>query len=369
MSLSTMVLGPAYLDRVLRIDRPLRADPAAAPIDRSVVGTSRFADGPRLELVDPGGNTLMIDLPGRWPGPFGRVALDDRIDANARAMRRLSGTSWADDLGGMGAGFAAALGGMLIHALGTEEDPISRRVEDWLRNAGISHQTVRVPGRSADWTLLVSNAEHGDKLGIGFRGCHAALTDEALDPWLDRPCDLRVVAGLPNRLAGRLLRAPGAGCRLFAPAMRNVTDASYPVASFAAAVDVLCCNRLEWESLPDREAVGWQVSILVVTDGPAGCWARFTGPQGETGSFQIPAFPRARPPRDTNRAGETLAATLIAHLLTRGWEPGTGVVEPSLLRAALERASAAAALVLDMESFGFPDASSIDRALEIGRVE
>ena len=153
------------------------------------------------------------------------------------------GVGWSDDLGGMGAGYAAALGGTLIERTGPEDDPTSRAVVRLLAREGIDHQPIRVPDHAADWTLLVTSGEHGDKLPIGFRGCHAAL-------------ELGIVRAFPRRVlrpAGRgrgaepaggpLLSAPGARCRLFAPAMRNMRDREFPVSRFAGSIDLLCCNR------------------------------------------------------------------------------------------------------------------------------
>ncbi len=224
MTLRTSVFGPAYLDRVLRIDRPL-IDPAAgsrAPIDQSVEGSMRFAGGSNLELIDPAGLTIEITLPPGWPGPFGRIELGRALGAGASGRRAVLGSSWSDDLGGMGAGYAAALAGTLHSAIGPETDPISQKIETLLNRQEIPHTTIRVPDHTADWTLLVSSGEHGDKLPIGFRGCHAAVETCSFDPWLSEPCDLRVVAALPNHLAAHILAAPGAGCRVFAPAMRNM---------------------------------------------------------------------------------------------------------------------------------------------------
>jgi ribokinase len=178
---------------------------------------------------------------------------------------------------------------------------------------------------------------------------------------------VRVVCGLPNRLAAQALRAPGAALRVFAPSMRNVVDRTPAVGEFAGAIDVLCCNRLEWEALSDREEVAWRVSLLAVTDGPNGSTVRFTTPEGEPGEITVGALPRARPPRDTNRAGEAYASTLVATLLDRGWS--SGVTDPALARHAAERASAAAALELDMAGFGFPAAAAVDASLRAGRVE
>jgi sugar/nucleoside kinase (ribokinase family) len=361
---TTLVFGPAYLDRVIRVDRPL-VDPDVGdpPLDESVDG-SWLEAGEGLVLLDPSGSRIVVDLPVDWPGPSGTIGLSRLLSSSSSAWSRtVRVLSWQDDLGGMGSGFAAALGGDLIGALGPEDDPASRAIAALLARSGVVHHPIRVEGRSADWTLLVTSGEHGDKLPIGFRGCHSSLPD--LEPWSGASCRLRVVASLPNRLAAEALRGPS-DVRMFAPAMRNMLDRDPPVSGFADLVDILCCNRGEWESLADREEVAWRVSILAVTDGPKGAVVRFTTPEGEAGRVEVAAFPRSRPPIDTNRAGEAFASELIATLLRAGWTPG--VTPPDLARVAAGRASAAAALVLDRADFGFPTAAEIDGALREGRV-
>ncbi len=87
--------------------------------------------------------------------------------------------------------------------------------------------------RPADWTLLITSGEFGDKLPIGFRGCHAALAPEALD------CQRRATVRPPRRglvaqpPGGAGARRAGDGVRFFAPAMRNMLDRDCPVSSFA----------------------------------------------------------------------------------------------------------------------------------------
>jgi sugar/nucleoside kinase (ribokinase family) len=363
------VFGPAYLDRVLRVDRPLIDSPSGVPIDQSVDGVWKFATSRTLELIDPAGYVLEIAVPAEWPGPTGEIQLSRQLLAGARGKRAVRGLEWREDLGGMGAGYAAALRGTLYHVLGPESDPTSQVIAGWLAQEAVVHHPVRVPDHAADWTLLITSGEFGDKLPIGFRGCHAAAAIDSLDGPAAQPCDLRVVASLPNSLASRLLRIPGARVRLFAPGMRNMLDRTCPVSTFASAIDVLCCNRMEWETLEDREEAGWLVSILVVTDGSQGNSVRFTTPSGDPALLRVPAFPRDHPPRDTNRAGEAYAATLIDSLLEEGWNSATGVVEEPVIRAAANRASAAAALVLDRVGFGFPSVREIDKALEVGRID
>jgi ribokinase len=368
MERRTQVFGPAYLDRVVRVDGPLLDPALGPPLDQSIDGRGMFAESAEgLTLVDPGGRSIALELPRDWPGPTGRVLLASSLvePANGpRWSRAVKAVSWHDDLGGMGAGYAAALGGTLISALGREEDATSAAVAGLLALYAIDHHPVRLADQTADWTLLVTSGGYGDKLAIGFRGCHAALRADALAT--QTPCDLRVVAALPNPLAAAMLRQPRAAVRFFAPAMRNMRDRAVPVGRFAEMIDVIACNRREWESLEDREVVAWQVSILAITDGPRGSSVRFTTPIGEPGMVTVPAFPRAAPPRDTNRAGEAYAATLLATLLNGGWSPG--VAKESLVRYAAERAAAAAALVLDRLEFGFPSPDAIDTALRAGRI-
>jgi ribokinase len=359
-----LIFGPAYLDRVVRVDRPL-VDPerSTRPLDGSVDGRWLNHDA-GLTLVDPLENRIVVKISGDWPGRSGTVGLSRPMaDPPGGWLRFVNAMAWQDDLGGMGAGYAAALGGILISALGPETDPTSRTITDLLEKAGVTHHPIRVEGSSADWTLLITSGEYGDKLPVGFRGCHAKL--ENLGEWPSEPDDLRVVASLPNRLAKLALEGPSS-IKAFAPALRNMLDRDPPISAFAASIDILTCNRGEWEQLDDREQVASDLSILVVTDGANGAMVRFTSPEGEAIRIEIPAFPRSRPPLDTNRAGEAFAACFLTTLIDRAWTPGT--THPDLARLALERASAAAALVLDRLDFGFPTAIEVDRALQAGVV-
>jgi sugar/nucleoside kinase (ribokinase family) len=363
-----VVFGPAYLDRVLRVDRPLIGDGFGPPIDQSVDGVWKFGETPVITVRDPGGFVLEITPPSDWPGPRGEVRLLHSIRDGLRGTSMVQGSAWQDDLGGMGAGYASSLGGLLHSALGPETDPTSRAISGLLARYGIDHRACRIVDHRADWTLLISSGEFGDKLAIGFRGCHAAMDPVPIVGRAAEPCDLRVVAGLPNRVAGHLLEAPGARTRFLAPAMRNMTDRDDPLGRFAACVDILSCNRSEWAALEGHDLVAERVAIVAVTDGSRGIDLRYTNPAGEVGNLHIPAFPRTHPPRDTNRAGEAFASTLVTALLDGGWDGCIRIVAESLIRSAAARAAAAAALVLDRLDFGFPGPGEIDAALRDGRV-
>ena len=359
------VFGPAYLDRVARVDDVLVDRAVSKALDASVEGVWESVEGETLALVDLLGATIVLSLPDDWPGPRGLVRLKSPLTPGVGLWRtEVRVTSWRDDLGGMGSGFAKAFSGHLTCALGSENDPNSRVVAELLRRNGISYRPLRVLEKVADWTLLVSSGAHGDKLPIGFRGCHSALMKKDIN--IPPPCDLFVVCAVPNALAEETLPRVSASCRMFAPALRNMVDRAVSVARFADLIDVLSCNRREWETLPDREEVLEKVAIVAVTDGPRGATVWFQERDGTRGESIVSAFPRSRPPRDTNRAGEAFASTLVSTLLDLGWTRGP--VAREIIDHASRRASAASALVLDRLSFGFADAAEIDRAVADGIV-
>ncbi len=367
---STLVLGPAYLDRVIRVDRPL-LDPMLGldPLDRSVDGDHRPDPGSEdfLRLVDPAGGGLTIGFPDDWPADPGAgttIGLERRV--LGPGVRSVQALMWADLLGGMGPGFAASLGGTLISALGSSDDLTSQIVAALLGQVRIAHEPVRIAGREADWTLLISSGPHGDKLAVGFRGCHSAWTD--FEPWRDRPCRVRVVAALPNRVVPAALGEPGASqVRAFFPNARNMLDRSDPVTEWADRFHVLSCNRGEWIDLGDLAGGLDRVPIVAVTDGARGASVWFWDQEGSRQQVEVPAFPRSVPIVDTNRAGEAFAATLLTTLVEASWTPGPAAAD--LIRRAAGRASAASALVLGRANFGFPTTAEIDRAVRLGSVD
>ena len=354
-----LVYGPAYLDHVVRVDRPLLE---GHTFDGSCDGRIDGRD-PRPAIRDRSGREILLrGLRDSRSRPFGRVDVDAEFPGGLPSpVRTVDVMAETRDLGGMGAGYASAFGGELVSALGPEGDAIADRVAELLAEAGIAHRPIRVPDRGSDWTMIVSSGGFGDKLAIGFRGCHAAVDRIAID---QRPSDLLVIAALPNRLIAQALEAPAA-VRFLAPARRNMAGGDPPLASLAGRFDILSCNRGEWEAAEGRHTILEKTPIVVVTDGPAGCLIHHRSEEGSA-KMALPAFPRDAPPRDTNRAGEAFAGAFVTALIEAGWRPGPA--DSSLVRSAGLRGLAAAALVLDREDFGFPTAREIDLALRAGRV-
>src|SRR5262249_10989379 len=52
------VFGPAYLDRVLRVEGPILDPSLGPPLDQSTEGTWKFASARTIEITDPTGFTL-----------------------------------------------------------------------------------------------------------------------------------------------------------------------------------------------------------------------------------------------------------------------------------------------------------------------
>ena len=73
--------------------------------------------------------------------------------------------------------------------------------------------------------------------------------------------------------------------------MRNMIDRDHSLASFADCIDLLCCNRTEWEALDDREVVAEVVPMRAITDGPLGIDLEFTNPAGERRNIGIVGSP------------------------------------------------------------------------------
>lgn len=359
-----VVFGPAYLDRVLRVDRPLLPPGVGdGPLDRSVDAES-IEPGEGLTLVDRSENRIVVEPPSGWTGPTGVIRLGMCLAGPDREpwSRGVVGSSCEDDLGGMGAGYAAAFGGLLVTAVGSPDDEVSRSVLGLLRRRGIEHRPVRVHAHPADWTLILSSGVYGDKLAIGFRGCHEAWA--RLGSGEAGACDLRVVAALPNELAWDLLRAPGAAVRFFAPSRRNMSGpgAWMPVSFLAGSIDAMSCNRGEWLALDAdaRASIERDVPIVVVTDGRHGARVRMHTARGPD-TLDVPAWRADRPPLDTNRAGEAFASTFVGGMLDRGWAGGP--TRRDLVRAAARRAAVAAGLVVQRLDFGFPTREEIDGAI------
>ncbi len=375
----TLVVGPAYLDRVLRLDDPLVASEQGGPLDRSQDG--RLVDKAEIEgikpdlltIADANRSRLVIAPPTGWPGPFGMIRLDDPLladDLEPGWTRRLQATAWEDDLGGMGAGYAAAFEGTLISAVGPPDDPVTLTIQHKLAEVStIAHSPI-VMNHPADWTLLVTSGRHGDKLPIGFRGCHAALENLGGSPSLREPADLLVVASLPNRLLKEALHRSHARIRLCAPALRNMRDRQPPLGMLADRIDILTCNQHEWDTLDveDRRALERRVAVIAVTRGAEGVTVSArSGDGSDRAIVDRPAFPRRRPPLDTNRAGECFGATLARTLIEADFDPRVPP-DPEAVAHAATTATIGAALVLDRIDFGFPTAEQIEVARQRGFV-
>ena len=201
--------------------------PGRPPLDQSVDGRLDVRPGPAIPRPERG-DARRRASPTTGRGRRASVdARRGRLGAgDADGPRRSPGTTTS---AAWGPGYAAALGGELVSVARRRRTTRSSRASSALLDAaGVDHRPIRVAGRPADWTLLVTSGPFGDKLPVGFRGCHAArrVARSAAGRRRVRPAGRGVVAEPAGR--GRRLRAPGRGVRVFAPAMRNMTDREVP---------------------------------------------------------------------------------------------------------------------------------------------
>jgi ribokinase len=364
---SILVYGPAYLDIILRVAEPL-ADPALdGGSDAELVRDDCRSDS--LTIRCPNGSTLTITNLDPDQHPTGTAIARHDCLPNGYALRTAAAET-SLDLGGMGAGFAAALGGRLVSAIPARDDAAKAQVLAAIRAAGIDHRPVAVDVPNADRTIIVSSGPHGDKLPLGLRGCHAAMTATlAFEPGV---WGIVVAASLQNDLLAHLLKKHPHSLRVLAPTSRNCRDREIPIGSMADSVDLLVCNVGEWDSMNFDDRKAWQSSaaILSITDGPnGGIISYWSENAGTRISHHEPAFPRSVPPVDTNRAGEAYAAGLVRGLVERGWSIDRRTVAQRQIREAAHEAAAAAGLVIGMAEFGFPDDEQVSAAIRAGKIE
>ena len=360
-----LVYGPAYLDIVMRVGQPLVRS-GHAPLDKSVDGIfcKNGKHQNELEIQDPSGNLLILSGLNSMKHPTGRLELSHSV-LDSRAMS-VAVIEVVEELGGMGAGYAAVLGGRLVSALGSNHDLPRTMIESGLKRLGIEYSPVIIEGKPTDWTLIVSSGPHGDKLPVGSRGCHSELSASVMHQhgnW-----ELVVAASLKNELLFGVLESHPESLRVLVPAMRNCRDQQFPLRNLVGLADFISLNEHEWQELTPLDRSAWWESkaILCVTRGPDGADIYWTDRSGIRQNFYQPVFPRSVPVVDTNRAGEAFASFLIQSLMAQGWSKTEMNITSEMVQRASLAGSAAAGLTIQLPNFGFPSAQEVARVLHKG---
>ena len=360
-----LVYGPAYLDIVMRVGQPLVRS-GHAPLDKSVDGIfcKNGKHQNELEIQDPSGNLLILSGLNCLKHPTGRLELSHSV-LDSRAMS-VAVIEVVEELGGMGAGYAAVLEGRLVSALGSNHDLPRTMIESGLKRLGIEYSPVIIEGKPTDWTLIVSSGPHGDKHPVGSRGCHSELSASVMHQhgnW-----ELVVAASLKNELLFGVLESHPDSLRVLVPAMRNCRDQQFPLRNLVGLADFISLNEHEWQELTPLDRSAWWESkaILCVTRGPDGADIYWTDRSGIRQNFYQPVFPRSVPVVDTNRAGEAFASFLIQSLMTQGWSKTEMNITSEMVQRASLAGSAAAGLTIQLPNFGFPSAQEVARVLQTG---
>lgn len=368
------VFGPAYLDHIVRVRGPLCGadwpEPGAPAVrlDYSRTEAERSPcdePGVFLHVQSPAGDAIRIEGGGA-AGTVVRIA-EDRI-CDPDAVRRATGCDclprirsvveledeWVQ-LGGMGSGFALALGGHLVAPVGAS-DRAAAQVAALLTENHVDHTLVPVDNASTDTTTLILS-DAGDKLPVGRRG--AIMQVSACD-LLAAGHDGEIVilsASLPNRLVLELASAIE-GWKLFTPSLRSIRQGD--IEEIAPHVDAMSMNETEWAGVGDHESVLAHCPVVAVTRGDRGATLHYHGPEGSRDVVHVPAAP---PPAvvDINRAGEAFAAGLVGALLGRAGLGAMrcGYYRRGVVRGAAWEAAIAAALELGISETRFPSREEV----------
>jgi sugar/nucleoside kinase (ribokinase family) len=343
-----LIFGPAYLDVVLTLDRPLLAD--GPTLDQSLPAARLTPrDDGVVEVTEPAGDRLTCLLPpgsAEWAAAY---ELCEPVLARTRPGQVLVGeypvVRAVRQLGGMGAGYAKALGGLLRMPVG--DDAVGCEVLRLLAAHGIDAVPALLPGCASDTSLLLQTSS-GDKLAIGVRRAMTRWQAGEEDHALAKGAGALVFCGAPNALLAAVLEQSPDIPVMCAPALRNACDRSVPLAALAAKIDYLTLNVLEWVQLEDRERLRREVPVITVTEGARGSRVLL----GER-EIHLPAAP-VHGPVDTNRAGETYGAVFFQILRRTCPDFPRGVTAEAAEQAA-HCAAMQAAKQLALREFGFPE--------------
>lgn len=366
---NTLVFGPAYLDNVVRINTPIVPDRSRI-IDIGANGRWTPDASGAIDIFDVDGGRLTIKLPNEQNAISGRYEIQGVLP-NDFFPNCIVADQIDSDLGGMGAGYAAALQARLVYCRGNSEDPITERVKSCLDQYAIENQSVVVSHCNSDWTLLISSGNYGDKMPIGMRGCHDSATVKSLlaAAAIQSP-EVVVVASLRNDLMRDLLKFYKNSIRVLAPAIRNCREQAVLLSQCALDCELLTLNEAEWAMLGPSNQQQFMASnaIICVTQGPSGTTINWRVSTGERHFYHEPAFPRTVPPNDTNRAGEAFGSAFLKSLLQSGWCRAYNQPDLEMIQRAARLASVTAGLTINITSFGFPSDDQTRSAIANGMI-
>jgi len=216
-----LIFGPAYLDVVVETAQPLLSAEPALLLDQSLAAlrvTPR--DDGLLVVLGPTGDLLRFILPQRDTGAAASYHLAEPVLARLRGTQAppvqgaFTVERFCTQLGGMGAGYAAAFAGVLRAPFGTVNelpDATAGQVLHWLAQQGIRVAPAFLPDCASDSSLVLLSAR-GDKLAIGVRQAMLRWRAGEEERALAATADALVFCGAPNALLAEVLswRLPAA---------------------------------------------------------------------------------------------------------------------------------------------------------------
>lgn len=348
---NSVIFGPAYLDMVIKVPGPIFSF-LPTPFDQSLPVKSIILDESLTVLLKSDiCDDLRILLPANSLRVGGEYHLREAILSRRHGIecQPVVNTIQADacyqQLGGMGAGFAKAFGGLLRMPLG--DDAPGQMLCKMLDDNKINAKPTILPGHASDSTLMIQSAT-GDKLAAGYRDALINWQASEDDYSIAENADYIIFCGAPNQFMTTILSHNIPAKIMCAPAMRNIDDENYQLADIAGKISYLAMNALEWANLRRRDEIISNIPLISITDGARGCDIYLHGK-----SYFFPALPHPGPV-DTNRAGETYASSLWKAIMHLCPDFPCRKISPETLTHIAGIAGKQAHRQLDLIDFAFP---------------
>jgi hypothetical protein len=347
----TVIFGPAYLDLVIKLKVPIVPE-LPTPLDQSLPVKSIISDESRtIQLISDIGDNLIINFTAKHACINGKYHLNEGILSRRCGIdcQPINKTIQADEsfqqLGGMGAGYAKAFGGLLRMPLG--DDAVGSKLREILASHHIISKPALLSGHNSDTTVVIQS-QTGDKLAAGYRDAlaHWQCCDD--DIAMAKKAEYIIFCGASNSFMEKILFSGLSALVMCAPSMRNIDDADCPLADLANKIDYLAMNALEWSHLDRQNEIINAIPLITITDGARGSDIYLYGKQ-----YFFPALPH-HGPVDTNRAGETYASTIWKAIFHYCPSFPKDKISEELLNRIAKLASQQAHRQLDIVEFAFP---------------
>jgi len=309
MNNSTLVVGPSYLDIVIRIFDPIISDDIFLDQSLPYISEMKREKGKIIFKTD-NGSELKISLPDAF-SLFSVAVLCADIPDVELFKKEIVPSEILVEIGGMGSGYAAALNSPLVTPF--RDDYFGERLS--LLQHKYKIETIPILSKKpSDLSIVILN-DRGEKLAGGIR---ESIDNMEFTPEIAlaaKNCEKIIFCGADNYFCRSLVEKISEDSRelskiILAPSRRNILSVKMPYSEISKQIAYLTLNRGEWELFDEESRVYFikKATLITITDGKDDVEIIFLGEH----TFISPKKPETI--LDVNRAGETFSAYIIKRL-------------------------------------------------------